>query len=339
VLLSGCTGEDPGPPPPATTAPSTAPAPLEGLTGVQATGGIGVTALLPTTGPTLFDADRGPAATPPGYPGLGLEVRRVGTHAVFTAYSGDPGNKDPSEIFAYTGPSSPPRSLGRGWSVAPGADGESVWLIRQDAPDSCRLQHLSLTGGELGRGQYASCRTSVRAEIRQGLLITINAGAAESTDALIDPETGRTVRQYARILGATDDWLLLDGFTDLSLLDLRDGSRKPLTRPVAGGPPTVVPSREGGVFAIDFFDPSYRGPQQTRDIWLLRPDTQAWTHAPGMPFITEHLKSAGGFDWSDAGDLVLADGVLAAWHPGEPAWRLSKAALPAGQWNGIAVLP
>ncbi|MEU5258523.1 hypothetical protein [Amycolatopsis sp. NPDC021455] len=309
--------------------------------GTPTTGGIGVTALLPT-GPTLFDADRGPAATPPGYPAAdkGLSVLRVGKHVVLTVYPPYTHSTEPFEILGYTGPSSSPRPLGRAWSVAPDAAGNGVWLVRQDGPDNCRLQHVSLSGGEFGHGQSASCRTAVRAETSHGLLITINSGSAESTDALIDPATGRTVRQHPRILGASGDWLLLDGFTDLSLLNLRDGSTKPLTRPASGGgPPVVVPSRDGSVFAADFADPSYRGPVQTRDVWLLHPDTQAWDHAPGMPFVTDHLKQGGGMDWSDAGDLVLADGVLAAWHPGEPAWRLGKAALPEGQWNGIAVLP
>ncbi|MFJ7211148.1 hypothetical protein [Amycolatopsis sp. NPDC098790] len=303
------------------------------------TGGIGVTVLLPTLGPTVFDADRGPTATPPGYPGddQPLSVLRVGKSAVLTSY---PPGGDPLEVLVYTGPASPPRSLGRARSVAPGADGESVWLIRQDAPDDCRLQHVSLSGGDLGRGQPASCRTGVRTETRHGLLITINADAAESTDAVIDPGTGRTVQQAPRVLAAAGDWLLLDGLTDLTLVDLRDGSRKQLSRPVIARTPTVVPSRDGGVWALDFADPAYRSTStQTRDLWLLRPDTLTWEHAAAMPFITEHLKRGGGFDWSEDGDLVLADGVLAAWHPGEPQWRLGKAALPKSEWWGFAVLP
>lgn len=340
-MLAGCTGDEPAPPPaPApTSAPPTSAAALpEGLHGVAASGGIGVTALLPTTGPTLFDADRGPAGTPPGYPGggAGMSVVRVGKSAVLTARH----DNDVFDVFGYTGPASPPRSLGRAWSVAPGADGASVWVIRPDAPDSCRLQHVKLDGGEIGHGQSASCHTQVRAETKNGLLITINADGAESTDALIEPETGRTVQQAPRILVVAGDRMLLDGLTDLTLVDLRDNSRKQLSRPTIGPAPTVVPSREGAVFAADFAVHSYRATNtQLRDIWLLRPDSLSWEHAPGMPFVTEHLNDGGGMDWSDAGDLVLADGVLAAWHPGEPTWRLGKAALPAGDWDGITVLP
>ncbi|WIY04491.1 hypothetical protein QRX60_11810 [Amycolatopsis mongoliensis] len=301
-----------------------------------------MSALLPTIGPTLFDADRGTTATPPGYPGgdLGLSVLRVGKHAVLTVYPPATQSTEPFGILVYTGPASPPRSLGRAWSVAPGADGESVWLIRQDTPDSCRLQRVALSGAEFGHGQPASCRTQVRAGTPRGLLITINADAAESTDALIDPETGRTVQQAPRILGVAGDRMLLDGLTDLTLVDLRDNSRQQLSRPAFGRTPTVLPSRDGGIWALDFGNPAYRGTStQTRDLWLLRLDGPDWEHVAAMPFVSEHLERGGGFDWSEDGDLVLADGVLAAWHPGEPQWRMGKAALPTGDWSGFAVLP
>ncbi|WP_410587495.1 hypothetical protein [Amycolatopsis sp. lyj-23] len=264
----------------------------------------------------------------------------VGKHVVLTVVPPDSRNAEPFEILEYTGPSSPPRSLGRAWSVGSDTAGEGVWLIRQDGPDDCRLQHVSLAAGELGHGQPASCRTQVRTETAHGLLITINADAAESTDALIEPATGRTIRQAPRILGAAGDWVLLDGLTDLTLVDLRDNSSKKLSRPSIGAAPTVVPSADGAVWAVDFANPAYRNTAtQTRDIWLLRPDGPTWDHAPGMPFVTEHLKRGGGLGWSTAGDLVLADRVLAAWHPGEPQWRLSQAALPGGNWSGFAVLP
>lgn len=339
LLLSGCTAEAPPPAPSVSASPSTPSAPPDGLRGGVASG-INVTALLPTAGPTLFDADRGPTGTPPGYPGdAGYSVVRVGKSAVFTAYPLDPKTADQPEIFVYTGPATPPRSLGRARSVAPDAAGAGVWVIRQDAPDSCRLMHVSLAG-EAGPGQGASCRTQVRQESARGLLITVNAGAAESTDTLIDPATGRTVQQAPRIFAVTGDWMLLDGLTDLTLVDLRNNSRKQLSRPSVGGLPTVAVSRDGALIAVDFGNPAYRGTStQIRDVWLLHPDTQQWEHAPGMPYVTEHLKVGGGLDWSADGDLVLADGVLAAWHPGEPQWRLAKAALPAAKWSGFAVLP
>ena len=104
-MLAGCTAEPPAPPP----------APLAELSGIQATGGIGVTALLPTAGPTLFDADRGTAVTPPGYPGgdVQQDVVRVGKHVILMVRPRYPQDSEPFEILEYTRPSNPPQSLSR----------------------------------------------------------------------------------------------------------------------------------------------------------------------------------------------------------------------------------
>lgn len=315
--------------------PSALQPPPSGLAGVTATGGIGITALLSTVPPTLFDSDKGPVGTPTGYRGGDdrlYSVFRVGPTPVFLAYSPCASNGADcqiAEVLVYTGPTTPPSSLGKASTFAEGADGQSLWLVRRDAPDQCRLQHVKLTGAEIGHSQPAACTTGVRAETKHGLLITVNSGAAEHTDVLIDPETGRTIQQAPEILIVVGDYMLLSGLADLTLVDLRDGSRKQLRGPSAGHYPAMAASRDGTMLAVDFADPAWRSTNiQVRDVWILNLTTIEWQHAPGMPYTTQNLKS-GGLSWSEAGDVVLLDDVFAAWHPGEPTWRLGRAKVTA----------
>ncbi len=343
VLLAACTTDEPppvsvtpSPPPPTTVLP-----PPSGLTGVHVTGGIGVEALLGTSPPTLFDADHGPVGSPPGYPAGERvnRVERVGRNLVISSFPFcQAENCEPSDILVYTGPTTAPRSLGKAISMAPGADGESVWLIRQNQPDDCRLQHVKLTGAEIGQSQPAACTTGVREETKHGLLITINSGAAEHTDVLIEPETGRTIQQAPEILAVVGDFMLLNGLAEFTLVDLRDGSRKQLRGASTGHYPAMVPSRDGMLLAVDFADPAWHSTSvQVRDVWVLNLATLQWQHAPGMPYTTENLKN-GGLSWNEVGDLVLLDDVFAAWHPGEPTWRLSSAKVGQRDGSGYALV-
>ncbi|MEV0067290.1 MULTISPECIES: hypothetical protein [unclassified Amycolatopsis] len=300
--------------------------PPSGLTGSVTTGGIDVQLLLATSPPTLFDADTGAKGTVPGVPGGDrlVWVQRVGRTPVILTSPRCQQTCQPFDVYAYAGVATP---LGQAVSLAPGADAKSVWVIRQDAPDSCRLEHVSLAGSALGGGTTASCTTILREETSRGLLITVNNGTAETVDVLIDPDTGRTVQQAPSILAAIGNRLILGGLTDLTVVDLRDGSREKVQPPVAQSNPLVVPSREGNFAAVDFGSPSWHNSDlQTRDVWLLDLTDLTWQQSPSMPFATENLKHSS-LDWTDDGDLVLDDGVVAAWHPGEPAWRLGKAKL------------
>ncbi|WP_239154270.1 hypothetical protein [Amycolatopsis sp. FDAARGOS 1241] len=312
-----------------TPAPAPSGPPPSGLGGSVTTGGIGVELLLATSPPTVFDADTGTKGTVPGVPGGDrlVSVSRVGRTPVFT--SAPPCRQDcgPGDVYAYTGPGSPPASLGQALSVAPGADARSVWLIRQDSADNCRLEHVSLTGRSLGGGGVASCSTILRQETSHGLLITVSNGSPETVDVLIDPETGRSVQQAPSILAAAGDRLILGGLTDLTVLDLRDGSRKRIQPPVVQTNPLILPSRDDAWAAVDFGSAAWHSSDiQTRDVWLLNLYDLTWQQAPSMPFSTGNLKHSS-LDWTDHGDLVLDDGVVAAWHPGEPAWRLGSAKL------------
>ncbi|WP_326567336.1 hypothetical protein VSH64_36685 [Amycolatopsis rhabdoformis] len=281
--------------------------------------------LLATSPPTVFDADTGVKGTVSGVPGGDrlVSLQRVGhTPVILTS---PPCQRTCQPFDVYAGTTAVP--LGQAVSLAPGADADSVWVIRQDAPDSCRLEHVSLAGKTLGGGSVASCSTNLREETSHGLLITVNNGTAETVDVLIDPDTGRTVQQAPSILAAIGDRLILGGLTDLTVVDLRDGSRKKIQPPVVQSSPVIVPSREGGFAAVDFGSPAWHSTDiQTRDVWLLDLGDLTWQQAPSMPYSTGTLKHSS-LDWTDHGDLVLDDGVVAAWHPGEPAWRLGKAKL------------
>ncbi|HKN54688.1 MAG TPA: hypothetical protein VJX66_19465 [Amycolatopsis sp.] len=341
-LLTACTADSSPAAPPTLSPPTTEGPPPAGLAGMRTTGGIGVQVVLATAPPSLFDADHGTTRALSGYPGgdQAVIVQRVGgTPVVLTNRRCLTGDCDPFTVLVHAGQDGPPRSLGKAWSVAAAADQKSVWLIRQDAPRVCRLQHVSLTGTEYGHGQPASCTTSLRGETSRGLLISINSDTAQSEDALIEPETGRTVRQFPRIEAVAGDRMLVSQLADFAVIDLGTGVTKTVPRPTATGDPLSFVSRDGLSVAVEFANPAWHGTSvQVRDIWLLDLDTLRWERAPGMPYQTENLKM-GGLDWSADGDLVLADGVLAAWHPGEPSWRLGAAALPPDFQSGLAVIP
>jgi hypothetical protein len=318
------------PPTPSTPPPS-------GLTGSVATGGTGVEVMLATSPPTVFDSDTGTKGTVAGLPAgervVGL--RRVGEAVVITTERPCSRECGPGDVFVYDAGAL--TSLGEAFAVAPGADQDTVWAIREDSPESCRLEHVSLTGRPLGTGTVASCSTIVREETSRGLLITVHNGTAETTDVLIDPDTGRSVRQAPSILAAFGNRLILGGLTDLTVVDLRDGSRKKLQPPVVRTNPLVLPSRDGASVAVDFGSPAWHGSDiQTRDVWLLDLADYTWQHAPSMPYRTETLKHSS-LDWSAEGDLVLDDGVVAVWHPGEPTWRLGRAEL-TGDLQAAAVV-
>lgn len=296
--------------------------------------------LLATSPPTVFDADTGAKGSVPGLPGGNrlVSVQRVGhTPVILTSPACQSATCAPADVYTYAGPDTTPVSLGQAFSVAPGADGDSVWVIRQDSPGNCRLQHVSLAGPALGPGTVASCRTIVRQETSRGLLITVDNGTAETVDVLIDPATGRSVQQAPRILAATGDRLILGGLTDLTVVDLRDGGRAKVAPPVVQSTPYVLPNRDGSLAAVDFGTAAWRSTDiQTRDLWLLDLHDLTWLEAPSMPYTTAHLKTSG-LDWSPDGDLLLDDGVVAAWHPGEPAWRLGAAKIPdAQQFPGVS---
>ncbi len=335
-MLGACTAE--GGPAPNTPTPTTPP-PSE-LSGAPVPDA-GFRLILATSPVSLFDPATGVSTPLPGAPAGDRvnDVLRVGDiPVVLSAARCGASCLEPSEVFVYGDPETFPRSLGKARSAAPSADANGVWLIRDDGNDLCRLQYVSLMGAERDRGRPASCATVVRREIEKGLLISVNTGnSSTAEDVLIDPRTGRAVHQFPRIMAVTPDRMLIAELTKFSVLDLRNGQRTELDRPVANGSPgPAVPSRDGHKIGVVFGDPAWRGTStHTADVWVLDLDTLTWRQTPSMPFST-FLKRAT-IDWSGSDDLVLvADMVVAGWHWGEPQWRIVKTS-PPEERNSSAV--
>jgi hypothetical protein len=334
VMLAGCTVGGGVPEPPHFPAPT--PSRLSGTSVAD----VGFRLVLATSPPSLFDPATGATAPLPGVPAGDRvnDVLRVGKiPVVLSAARCGPSCLEPSDVLVYSDLKSAPRSLGKARSAAPSADANGVWLVRDDGDDSCRIQYVSLLGVERNAGRPASCATAVRQEVPKGLLITVNTGTATAEDVLIDPATGRAVHQFPRILALTPDRMLLAELTDFSVLDLRNGQRTQVDRPVANGSPgPVVPSRDGYKVAVVFGDPAWRGTStQTADVWVLDFETLTWRQTPSMPIETPLKQVA--LDWSDAADLVLVTDTVAGWHFGEPQWRITKAPLPSSERNRAVV--
>ncbi|MEC3974662.1 hypothetical protein [Amycolatopsis sp. H20-H5] len=342
-VLSACTAGQPDAPGPSSpAAPFTQPQPPPaGLPGAAADG-ISVRLLLPTSPPSVFDADTGKTARVAGAPGGNRSnyVIQAGKHPVLVSapVCQPTACTTPSDVLAYSAADGSVQTLGKALSAAPTADGEGVWLIRDDGNDNCRLQRVSFAGVQTDAGQSASCGTTVRTDGPKGLLIRVNDGTQSYEDVLIDPVTGRTVQQAPHILGLIGNRLLIEELSGFTVLDLDTGTKVALKRPGTDGQASdLLPSPDGRRAAIQFGVPSWRSTStQVVDVWVLDLDTPQWLQAPSMPYSGDLKHCA--LDWSGAGDLVLADTVVAAWHPGEPSWRLAKAPLPPERGSTIAVL-
>ncbi|MFC3450313.1 hypothetical protein [Amycolatopsis speibonae] len=302
---------------------------------------IGFRLVMATSPPSVLDPATGATTPLPGAPAGDRvnDVVRVGKFpVVLSAARCGPSCLEPSEVLVYGDPKNQPWKLGKARSVAPSADETGVWLVRDDGNDLCRLQFVSLLGAERDRGRPASCTTAVRQEVPQGLLITVNAGTATAEDVLIDPLTGRAVHQFPRILAITKDRMLLAELTEFSVLDLRNGQRTPVKRPVANGSPgPVVPSRDGYKVAVAFGDPAWQGTStQTADVWVLALDSLTWTRAPSMPIVTAIERVA--LDWSEDNDLVLVTDVVAGWRLDRPSWTIVRTPLPAERNRSVVTI-
>ncbi|WP_344423025.1 hypothetical protein [Amycolatopsis minnesotensis] len=303
-------------------------------------GAAGIRLVLPASPPVVVE--NGGTHPVPGIPGGDrvTSVMRVGTTpVVLSARRCGPSCVEPAEVYAGS------RPLGRAHSAGPSADGAALWMIR-DGGTPCLLQRVPLDGGPPGEAQPASCQTAVRGEDRNGLLITVDAGRPEALDVLVDPGTGRTVRQFPRIAAVAGRYLLALGLVDFTAHELDTGRTRTVPRPVPNGRPgEVVPSRDGRLLAVPFEDLEWHaGSTRSLDLWVLDLDGgDRWTRAPSMPVATDFTADA--LDWTAAGDLVLTGtfagetSLAAAWRPGTSQWHVIATDLPPRADRSVVALP
>jgi hypothetical protein len=301
--------------------------------------------LLPTSTPSEFDVDTGAAVPLPGaLPGDRTNwLTRIGTTLVLSSFPTctPQACEAVADLLVYDSVDHPPRSLGKAYGFGPSRDGTAVWVIRVDGKDQCHLELQPLSGARPGSGSTADCGTVILGENPAGLVLqTTNAGLSQTV--LVDPATGRTLRQFSSFGAMTPNYLLIGEGAGLSLLDARTGATRPVRRPTAiPGPGKTALSRDGRYLAVEFGDPAVGGTSnEAYDLWLLDLTKASWVHLPSMPVGIDIKQAA--FDWTAAGDVVLATGVpgagVAIWRPGQAAWTLTKAPLPALQGTAIVVV-
>jgi hypothetical protein len=344
-VLAACTAE-PAPAPPISSTSYPPPPPLGPLRGTPPTGPTGIRLLLPTTPPTLLDADTGRSEPVPGTPAGADRVNYV-FRPGDVPFIDSTSPKDcaetcsvPPTVLAYDKPGGPARPLGQARTFGGSADGKAVWMMRQDSPGGCELVRVPLDGSPAGPGSSADCDTAVGGENHSGLLLRFFG--QELRSVLIDPASGRTLQQFGEVLAIAPDYLLAKEGDGFILFNARTGQpRKVDAPPSAGDSVAATVSRDGRHFAVSFGDQSISGTDtESYDLWLLDAETGTWLHPPSMPAKLDLKKTA--VDWTTAGDVVLADSSaglgVALWKPGTPTWTITKTPVPGGWFGTMAVL-
>jgi hypothetical protein len=217
--------------------------------------------------------------------------------------------------------------LATAWSVAPAADGQSVWLKSYTDARHCTLRQLSLDGRPRRSARPLSCETRLEDSGAGAVLI--------QGSSVVDPASGRTLLRTGGVWAISGHLALTTAgsYGPLRLTDLRNGRRWRLRWPSRiGGIDQAVVQPRSGLIALDFADPAYQGSgTQVTDVWLLDPATRRLAHLPGMPAAVS-LKFTS-MSWTRDGRLVLLAQIgghdaVAVWRPGRKQIALRTIRLP-----------
>jgi hypothetical protein len=218
--------------------------------------------------------------------------------------------------------------LGIGRSVAPAADGRTVWLHDSSRGSRCAVRQVGLEGRLIRAARPFPCGT--RSDPPGNSL-----GLVVGRTRLVDPFTGRTVlRTRWGIVAAAREHLVLYGpGHQFTVLDAETHNERRLQWPSSltyGGEAYV--DATGRYVVLEFGDPAWQGSgAQVLDLWSLDTKTGKLTQVPGMPAFVA-LKGTS-VAWTSDGRLVLLGednrgGFVAVWRPGGRRIAVKNVELP-----------
>ncbi|MQA94213.1 MAG: hypothetical protein GEV11_06015 [Streptosporangiales bacterium] len=346
VFASLGDGGGPGPLPATPTAtPSGAVTPVAGpvrtLAGAPAAGPTGLRVLIPADPPVVIDLDVGTRHPVRGIPSDGDRINSVtslGPNEAIVSSDRPCDDCSPdAELYLVGGADHEARRIGTGRSAVPDRDGRSVWVIRDGARDRCRLDRITVHGGEPDRHELATLDCGIRLvrDTERGLVLDGPSDGA-SDAMLLDHDGTSRAELRGPVAYADNAWVQFDMFGRRVLL--RGGMIEWHWPSALEAPGELVPDYGDRYVFAEFAAPQevpVPGGEhvQRLDLWVLDTVDPRWIRTPRMP-LAVHLKATSAA-WTVDNRLVMVGSfpqvgeAAAIWTRGARDWKVRRVDLPA----------
>ena len=288
--------------------------PIEFLKGVASADPTGMVIV---SGPHRIDVDSNQIRRIEGLPPFDDQdfwAFPAGDKAVITAFCH--GCSQP-EVFVLQIDSTAAVRIGSGFA-SPAPDG--VWLKSYLSESSCTVGKVAFDGSILRPAAPFDCNTSIDGQYGIGVIVGLVDGTTQ--DSVLDPIDLSLVAEVSGFNSVVGSRVLTWDSHRFTLIDPLTGLSSDVESPTSiGSPARGKVSPDGTLVAVAFRHPSWPGPRQRLDVWILQLDTLAWTRMPSMP-VAASLKSTS-YQWLADGRFALFgdfDGVgpaVVIWQPEE----------------------
>lgn len=354
-------GDDSGSVPPSSSpSPTASPAgpatpvagPARTLRGAPPAGRTGLRVLVAADPPVAIDIDDGTRHPVRGLPKDGRRLHSVvafgANAAIIESHKVCDDCEADADLFV-VGRDLEARRIGTGIGPVPSRDGRSVWVTHTGENGRCRLDRLTVYGGEPSKRGIArlDCRIRVVRDAEPGLVLD---GPADGPDDAMLLDSDGTSR--AELRGPTayagGAWVQFDTFGRRVLL--RGGMIEWTWPSALRYPPSeLVPDYGDWYLFAEFTEPSETpiagaGPSQLIDLWVLDSVRPRWIRTPRMPLAVELKRTSAA--WTPDNRLVMVGtfpGVgeaAAIWERGRRDWAVRPVDLPDDRSSDtFALLP